>query len=422
MQITVVEATPRRQLRDRATQDRVDQLKMMFMQENPWWACVVSDIPITVQNFTRSGQDLTSATKVAATDGGCVYLMPGFFESAPIHEISAVVNHEYQHIVRMHSYRMEGRRPDLWNVACDHVINLDIQSNGGQLPEGGCCDKKYTGWEEERIYMDLIDQAQQQPPPPPTEVQISISGDGQGNPSDQGIVIEARNDDGSPLTADQANELVEDLKAKVRMAQAMQEGAGFGDGSSPGSRILQDLVTPRKNWREEMRLFIRRKGKAIGRAWNRLDRRSMSQGVWVPAEVKEGMDWVVIGMDVSGSTSQRESDAFIANFTKIRNSIAVNRMSIVPFDTRVILDNIVELKKGGKYNHSFAWGGGTDVQDLFDWIHKGGKKPDCVIIFTDMDFSYDFDNHGINPLWASTKPLKSLSRKPKCGRVIEINL
>lgn len=417
MQITVVEAQPREFMNDRATQDKVDQLKMMFMQQNPWWACVVVDVPIMVRNYTLAGHSLGHMTKVAATDGRAVYLMPEFFKSATLNVIAAVINHEYQHIVRMHSFRMEGRDPQRWNIACDHVVNLDILGNGGELPQGGFHDAKYKDWEEERIYADLEDQASQQQG---GEGQPLIGEGGPGNPSEYGIVIESRNDDGTPLTADQANQLVEDLKSKIKMAQAMIEAAGVGQDPGSSSRMLQDLVEPKKNWREEMRLFISRKGHPVGRWWNRLDRRGMQQGVWIPAEIREGMEWVVIGMDVSGSTSQRESDAFIANFTKIRNTIPINRMSIVPFDTDVVLNDIVELKRGDKYSHPFTWGGGTDVQGLFNWIAKGKKAPDCVIIFTDMDFSYDFNNHGIQPLWASTKPIKQLHDRPKCGRIIEI--
>lgn len=403
-------------INDRATRDRVDQLKMMFMQQNPWWACVVVDVPILVQNHTKSGQFLGAITKVAATDGTGVYLMPGFFRTATIDVLSAVINHEYQHIVRMHSYRMDGRDSRTWNIACDHVVNLDILGSGGQLPDGGFHDAKYTGWEEERIYMDLI----RKPQDGEGEAQPMMGDGSGGNPSDQGVVVKAMNADGSPMTEDQVQQAIGDMKAKIVMAQSMMKGMGEGD--SPGSRMLSELVEPKRNWREEMRLFVSRKGKPIGRSWNRLDRRSMSQGVWIPAEVKEGMDWVVIAMDVSGSTSQRESDAFIANFIKIRNSIPIKRMTIVPFDTRVIVEGIVDLKKGGKYAHEFKWGGGTDVQDLFDWISKSKTKPECVIIFTDMDFNYGFDNHGIQPLWASSVPIRNLRNTPKCGRVIEIGL
>lgn len=407
---------------DRASQDKVDRLKMMFMSKNPWWACVVVDVPIEVRSHSRAGHDLRLLTKVAATDGSTVYLMPEFFRTATIDVMYSVVCHEYQHIVRMHSYRMEHRDPSVWNVACDHVVNLDILEGGGQLPDGGFHDPKYKGWEEERIYADLTQGGSQKPDQP--DAGQAGSGEPQqgGGPMDHGVVIEPRNPDGSAMTMDQLAQKIEDHKSKIRMAQAMQESMGVGDGSSGASRMLSELVEPKRNWREEMRLYVSSKGNPIGRAWNRLDRRSMSIGVWLPAEVKEGMDWVVVGMDVSGSTSQRESDAFIANFTRIRKLIPIKRMTIVPFDTDVIHSDIVELKKGDKYNHEFKWGGGTCVAGLFNWIHRSKSSPDCVIIFSDMDFNYSFDNHGIDPLWVSTTPLKNLRGRPKCGRVIEIGL
>lgn len=394
-------------LNDRQTEDECDQLKIMYMQEYPLWACVVADVPVMVQTHTRSGLDLRHLTEVGATDGRTIYFLPEFWRKSTISTRVAVFAHECEHIARMHSLRMMGRDPRLWNVACDHTINLSLTEDGKTLPDGGCCDPKYTGWDEERIYADLESQCQDQ----------DQNGTGA---SPFSVVVELRNEDGSPVTQQQIEEIKSEMNSKIKMAVSMAKRAGK-DGATE-MRSLSELVEPKRNWREELRLFVSSSGTPIGRTWTRLERRPLVVGLWVPAQVKSGIDWVVVGFDVSGSTSQRETDAFISNVEQIRRTMPIKRMTVVPFNHGLIEEDIFDLKFGTRFKKEFSWGGGTYVQPVFDWIQKQSGKPNCVMIFSDMEFDYDLRHYGISPLWVSTTPLKRLGGVPSFGRVIEIGV
>lgn len=67
-----------------------------------------------------------------------------------------VLAHEFLHAALRHDLRCEGRDPELWNVACDLVVNSWlIEMNIGLMPEFGLFDARFQGMSVEAVY-DLI--------------------------------------------------------------------------------------------------------------------------------------------------------------------------------------------------------------------------------------------------------------------------
>ena len=64
-----------------------------------------------------------------------------------------VLAHEYLHAALCHEARLEKRDPELWNVACDYVINQWLRDMGvGSMPEGLLYDPELQGLSAESIY------------------------------------------------------------------------------------------------------------------------------------------------------------------------------------------------------------------------------------------------------------------------------
>lgn len=69
-----------------------------------------------------------------------------------------VLAHEFLHAALRHDVRCDGREPDLWNVACDFVINLWLQEmKVGQMPVGVLYDEKFRGLSAESVYDQLLE-------------------------------------------------------------------------------------------------------------------------------------------------------------------------------------------------------------------------------------------------------------------------
>lgn len=67
-----------------------------------------------------------------------------------------VLAHEYLHAALRHDLRCGDRDPELWNVACDYVINGWLtEMNVGAMPPFGLLDQRFQGLSAEGVY-DLL--------------------------------------------------------------------------------------------------------------------------------------------------------------------------------------------------------------------------------------------------------------------------
>lgn len=73
-----------------------------------------------------------------------------------LEEWKFVLAHEFLHAALRHDVRCGDRDPELWNVACDYVINSWlVEMKVGQPPEFGLLDEKFRGMSAEAVY-DVI--------------------------------------------------------------------------------------------------------------------------------------------------------------------------------------------------------------------------------------------------------------------------
>lgn len=69
---------------------------------------------------------LDESLETAATDGIRIVFNPGFLESLSENELDFVMMHEVLHVVLHHCRREDQRDHDLFNIACDIVVNSNI--------------------------------------------------------------------------------------------------------------------------------------------------------------------------------------------------------------------------------------------------------------------------------------------------------
>lgn len=95
--------------------------------------------------------------QVAAVDVGArkIWMNPGAGLNS--NECLFVFTHELLHAGLNHASRRRGRDPQLWNVACDFIINAWLIEMGiGSAPAIGLLhDPKFQNWSAEEIYDDL---------------------------------------------------------------------------------------------------------------------------------------------------------------------------------------------------------------------------------------------------------------------------
>ena len=260
----------------------------------------VTQLAITAPFFgsialsTRIKEDTTIETM--CTDGQHIWWSPDFVEK--MHQQNAqynmaIIAHEVAHIVLHHHLRRGERDPELWNIACDFVVNLILKDAGFDLPEGALLDDQYKGMTAEQVYDRLPERGDT----------------GKLKSKGMGEVIDPKDKNGQPISESEAKQMAADVNAKVLMAAETARMRG----NMPAA--LKDHITKIKRAEIDLHSVMARfMGGVNPDEWStsRPNRRKIkSQGIVAPTIVKTGCGNVVFSIDTSGSVKNRELSYFL---------------------------------------------------------------------------------------------------------------
>lgn len=297
-------------------------------------------------------------------------LTEGQLEGLVLHEAFHVM---YKHLtIWQHLYREDAK---LANQACDYVINLQIVDAGHELPPGGCLSERFRGMDSLQVYR-LLKQ----------EKQDGGGGDsGEGQPGQGGEQPEGFDEH----DWEGAQEMDEPERQKLvkEIDRALREGSmlmGKGAGKTP--RELGELLAPQIDWREALRDFVTNhvKGRDYS-CWRRPNRRHLHSGIYLPTQITESMDHLIVGVDTSGSVSTHELNAALSEIQGIAQNVVPDRLDLMYWDYNVARhetydeQNIQELARSTKPEG----GGGTRVEAAFEYVSDQGWRPQCAVIITD---------------------------------------
>ena len=336
----------------------------------------------------------------AATDGRKFYYNSRFIMMLKGEkEVEFLFGHEVLHAV----YEHIGRRVDndhqaqLSNIAADYVVNGDlVQHRIGEMITTVPClhDTKYYGWNYEKVYEDLYENAEkidvsdlvEQLLDEHLENEESTTSDGPESKDGDG---EEGNGRRKPkLSKEELQEIKDELKEAVVNA-AKQTGAG----NLPNNvkRIIQEITEPKMNWRELLRQQLESTQKS-DYTWQRPSRRAWHMDAVLPGTDHEEMIDIVVALDMSGSISDSQARDFLSELKGITEEFNNYKIHIFSFDTEVYnpkdftsenLDDIVDYEPEG--------GGGTDFACMFDYMKDNDINPARFVVFTD---GYPFGTWG----------------------------
>jgi predicted metal-dependent peptidase len=311
---------------------------------------------------------------------------PSFFEGLTDLEKTAVLIHEFDHIVYDH---VTGRLPaegmtKLWNVACDLAINSHIPN----IPKMACVPGSgpFANFEKGKTAEFYFEELKKKQEENKDKDKSNGKGEkGDGEPSD-GSGIPDSFDDHSGWSDDAADvdNTVKEI-AKERLKEALKKAAeecsksqNWGSVSSEQRKRIMDSLQTTVDWRKMLRYFVKvsqraDKATTVKRINKRYPR--IHAGVKVNRVAN-----IAISIDQSGSVS----DGMLALFFNELNSLSnIATFTVIPFDT-VVNDSLVWTWKKGKKN---VWErvmcGGTDFNAPTKWVNAQNKF-DGHIVLTDM--------------------------------------
>ena len=296
----------------------------------------------------------------------------------------------------------------LANMAADFVVNaiiFDIKdklSNGEllvELPDEALHDEMFNNWSMRAVYDYLKkNEVEEEDSNTPDGVGGNSApsdgdGDGDGQPSGKrtSVTVNGKKYDTSKHDEHDYKGLEklspEELK-KVNdgVEKAIREGgilAGRLGSNIP--RAVTEMLEPKIDWRDVLRDFVQASTKGNEElTWRKLNKRQLSNDVYLPSYETDTMGEVIIAIDTSGSIGETELNEFATELASVCAMCTPEKVRVLWWDTRVHGEQVFlpNYEGIGKLLKPLG-GGGTIASCVAEYIITNKVKSEAVIMFTD---------------------------------------
>jgi predicted metal-dependent peptidase len=323
----------------------------------------------------------------AATDGLKFYYNSRFIMMLKPKEVEFLVGHEVLHVVYDHMGRRGTRDPQIWNIADDYAVNADLKRHKvGQFITTVPClyEQKYDGKAAEEIYDDLMKNVQKINIEDLIDQMIDDhmdsdedgdqDGDGDGDDGE-------KKGKGRPKMSPEERERVrQEVKQAIINAAQSAEAGTLPKGVE---RLIRQHTNPVMPWRELIQTNLT---SAIRTdfSWMRPSRRGWHMDAIMPGMTPGEEIDVVVAIDMSGSISNRQAQAFLGEIGGMMDAFDGYKVHVFCFDTETynpqdFTSENMDLIDG----YEPQGGGGTDFDAIFDYLKSVGNVPKRLICFTD---------------------------------------
>ena len=302
----------------------------------------------------------------AATDGLKFYYNSRFIMMLKPKEVEFLVGHEVLHVVYDHMGRRGTRDPQLFNIANDYAVNADLKRHKvGQFITTVPClyEQKYDGKSSEEIYDDLMKNVQKIDIDSLVDQMIDdhLDGDGEGD----GDGDKEGNGKRPKMSPEERERVRQEVKQAIINAAQSAEAGTLPLGVE---RLIKQHVNPVMPWRELIQTNLT---SAIRTdfSWMRPSRRSWHMDAIMPGMTPGEEIDVVVAIDMSGSISNHQAQAFLGEIGGMMDSFDGYKVHVFCFDTETYnpqdftsenLDSIDSYEPMG--------GGGTDFDAIFEYL------------------------------------------------------
>lgn len=318
----------------------------------------------------------------AATDGLKFYYNSRFIMMLKPKEVEFLVGHEVLHVVYDHMGRRGTRDPKIWNIADDYAVNADLKRHKvGQFITTVPClyEQKYDGKAAEEIYDDLMKNAQKIDINSLIDQLIDEHMDGEESDSDG-----EGEGEGKSKRPKMSPEERERVRQEVKQA-ILNAAQGAEPGSLPlgVSRLIKQQTNPVMPWRELIQTNLTSAIRS-DYSWMRPSRRGWHMDAIMPGMTPGEEIDVVVAIDMSGSISNKQAQAFLGEISGMMESFDGYKVRVISFDTEVYNDQMFDSENMDDISsYQPMGGGGTDFDCVFNYLKQQGEVPKRLIMFTD---------------------------------------
>jgi predicted metal-dependent peptidase len=319
----------------------------------------------------------------AATDGLKFYYNSRFIMMLKPKEVEFLVGHEVLHVVYDHMGRRGTRDPQIWNIADDYAVNADLKRHKvGEFIKTVPClyEQKYDGKAAEEIYDDLMKNVQKISIEDLVDQMIDDHMDGEDGESDGDGDQEGKGKGRPKMSAEERERVRQEVKQAIINAAQSAEAGTLPKGVE---RLVRQHTNPVMPWRELIQTNLTSAIRS-DYSWMRPSRRGWHMDAIMPGmNPGEEID-VVVSIDMSGSISNSQAQAFLGEIGGMMDSFDGYKVHVFCFDTETYnpkdfssenMDLIEDYEPMG--------GGGTDFDCIFRYLKENAIDPKRLIVFTD---------------------------------------
>ncbi len=401
--------------------DNLMKARCRLMIREPFYGSIAMDM--TWREDKMEYKDVpeeakTMGVRLTNTGAECIYYKP-FVERLSVEELYTVVQHEIEHLVRLHCLRRDHRNHELFNVACDMSIHGHQSSpkigytEFGKKPVFPMADQlcwvpenEDPNLTAEEYYKRMMQKL------PKLKCTCGSNSDGKGQ--DQGAISQGpgkgqgQNDqnkgqgkkdkkgkkdgDGNGNGGDcpihsgklldshwvwDTSETSED-EARQIVNSMVQNAISKNQGSIPGHLLdaVQALGKPVVRWRELLRRYL---GQHVGNRRPTLARRNRRNDTFgVKGVSHHAAATVNVIVDTSGSIGQEELGKFFAEIDAIASRA---KTSVLQWDHD--FQGYSVYRRGNWKKFKVNGRGGTDMAAPYKWLEDNGKIADVQVMLTD---------------------------------------
>ncbi|WP_040466891.1 vWA domain-containing protein [Geminocystis herdmanii] len=308
------------------------------------------------------------AIDTAATDGKTVFYHPEYLISLPKAQQDGLILHEILHMALLHTIRRHDRDCQLWNIACDIVVNgLIAEDKNYELPPNGIRKPEWETKSVEEIYELLLQQPDESKPSllMPDLLNQPLADSDNGENSQQEKIDRSDNID-VELTGSIEQHKQAQLKAywQNAMQQANIVARTTNQGKLPAGmeRQFKELQSAQIDWRTYLwRYLVQTPTDFQG-----FDRRFISRGLYLDTLAGESVQ-VYVCIDTSGSISDTQMNLFCSELLGILGAYPHLQCQLYYADANIY--GGYELKANDDIPKPIG-GGGTSFIPFFEQVEK----------------------------------------------------
>jgi predicted metal-dependent peptidase len=334
--------------------------------------------------------EFTDIVDTAAVDTrGRLYVNPAFVETLAGDEVEFLLAHEVMHIVFQHALREGDRDHEVWNVAADAVINDMLKALGiGRMIKGGVEMAGAADRTAEDVYKELVAKGKA------GGSKAKAKGKGKGGAISGDL--DTRGAKG--MTEAEKAEITRETKRLVAGAMSAARAQGMVPGKLFG--VIEPMLKDPVKWEEVLERFITSRAGQCP-SWAHPNRRYRRVGYLPSSDPEATMGLVVIGIDTSGSVTDKELAGFLGQVNAIFERCHPTEVRVMYCDEEVEKEEVYTASDFPIRSVKVAGRGGTDMRAIFSRVEDEGLEPDAVLVFTDGWTPYP-ESEEYPTLWVTT--------------------